>query len=242
MADKRTVLVVDDERDLLELVAYNLKRAGYDVLTAQNGRRGLDVISESKPDLVVLDVMLPELSGTEIATRVRANPLTASIPIIMLTAKGTETDQVVGLAVGADDYISKPFSMKILLARVEALLRRAGRAQAEHTSLELGTVRLDLETHEAFVNQEAVKLTLTEFRILAALLQAQGRVLSRATLMSRAMGPGVLVTERTIDVHVTAIRKKLSDQADLIKTVRGVGYRATPDLAAANESDGLPPL
>jgi two-component system phosphate regulon response regulator PhoB len=241
MAKARTVLVVDDERDLLELVAYNLKRAGYDVLTAQNGRRGLDTISESKPDLVILDVMLPELSGTEVASRVRANPLTASIPIIMLTAKGGETDQVVGLAVGADDYIAKPFSMKILLARVEALLRRAGRASAEHTSLELGTIRLDLETHEAFVSNEPVKLTLTEFRILAALLQAQGRVLSRAALMSRAMGPGVLVTERTIDVHVTSIRKKLEDQADLIKTVRGVGYRMTPDpTSAADQESGRP--
>jgi two-component system phosphate regulon response regulator PhoB len=127
--------------------------------------------------------------------------------------------------------------MKVLLARVEAVLRRSGRASAEHRSLELGTVRLDLETHEAYVNGDPIKLTLTEFRILAALLQGQGRVLSRASLMNKAMGPGVLVTERTIDVHVTAIRKKLNDQAPLIKTVRGVGYRATPDLTEAIESD-----
>lgn len=237
MGDRRSVLVVDDERDLLELVAYNLKRAGYDVLSASNGRQALDLIVQAKPDLVLLDVMLPELSGTEVASRVRANPLTAATPIIMLTAKGEEIDQVVGLAVGADDYVPKPFSMKVLLARVEAVLRRAGRASAEHRSLELGTVRLDLETHEAYVNGDPIKLTLTEFRILAALLQGQGRVLSRASLMNKAMGPGVLVTERTIDVHVTAIRKKLNDQAPLIKTVRGVGYRATPDLTEAIESD-----
>lgn len=234
MAGRRTVLVVDDERDLLELLSYNLRRAGYDVLTASNGRTALDSIIETKPDLVVLDVMIPELSGTEVASRVRSNPLTASTPILMLTAKGSESDQVVGLAVGADDYMPKPFSMKVLLARVEALLRRAGRTTTEHKSLELAGVRLDLETHEAFVHGELVKLTLTEYRILATLLLGQGRVLSRASLMSKAMGPGVLVTERTIDVHVTAIRKKLGDQADLIKTVRGVGYRA---IADDSESD-----
>ncbi len=235
MSESKTVLIVDDERDLLELVSYNLRRTGYEVLSATNGRKALDLIVETKPDLVLLDLMLPELGGTEIASRVRANPLTATIPIIMLTAKGSETDQVLGLAVGADDYIAKPFSMKVLLARVEAILRRTSRAASDHAQLSLEAVRLDLETHEAFVHDELIKLTVTEFRILAALIQAKGRVLSRAALMNKAIGPGITVTERTIDVHVTAIRKKLGDQADLIKTVRGVGYRATPEPGNGDE-------
>jgi len=234
MADPRSVLVVDDERDLLELLAYNLRRAGFDVSTATNGRQALDTVNRTPPDLIILDVMLPELSGTEVASRLRSNPQTSTIPIIMLTAKGEEVDQLVGLAVGADDYIPKPFSMKILLARVESVLRRTRRSNPEHRSLQLGQVRVDLETHEVTVREQSIKLTLTEFKILSSLLQGEGRVLSRASLMSRAMGPGVLVTERTIDVHVTAIRKKLGDQANLIKTVRGVGYRATPE---ADDSD-----
>src|SRR5262249_30617124 len=149
--------------------------------------------------------------------------------IIMLTAKGEEVDQLVGLTVGADDYITKPFSMKVLLARVEAVLRRTARASDDRPLIEMGGVQLNMETHEAFTDGEPMKLTLTEFRILSSLIAASGKVLSRHLLMANAMGPGVTVTERTIDVHVTAIRKKLSANAGIIKTVRGVGYRATLD-------------
>ncbi len=148
----------------------------------------------------------------------------------MLTAKGEEIDQIVGLTVGADDYITKPVSMKVLLARIEAVLRRIGRSgDADPKTISLGAVNANLETHEVFVDGQPVKLTLTEFRLLTSLIQAGGRVLSRSTLMSKAMGPGVTVTERTIDVHVTAIRKKLGPKAPILKTVRGVGYRATAD-------------
>ncbi len=237
MTQRKHILVVDDERDLAELLSYNLKRAGYEVTTVHTGRAALDAVSGGAPDLIVLDVMLPELSGTEVASRIRSNPATAGVPIVMLTAKGEEVDQIVGLTVGADDYIPKPFSMKVLLARIEAVLRRAGRAGAEQRLITLGPIEINLEMHEVYSNGESIKLTLTEFRLLAALVQASGRVLTRQALMARAMGPGVTVTERTIDVHITSIRKKLDRHAGIIKTVRGVGYRATPEPADASEAE-----
>lgn len=235
MTEARHILVVDDERDLTELLEYNLQRSGYRVSVARTGRSALDQATSISPDLVILDVMLPELSGTEIASRLRTNPVTSEIPILMLTAKGEEIDQIVGLTVGADDYVTKPFSIKVLLARVEALLRRASKGAGTGRTLKMGPVEINAETHEVSVNGEGVKFTLTEFRLLAALVQANGRVQSRSTLMSRAMGPGVTVTERTIDVHMTSIRKKLGDAASIIKTVRGVGYRATLDAPAEGE-------
>jgi len=225
-ATPRHVLVVDDERDLLDLLAFNLKRAGYDVRTATTGREAVAAIAARAPDLIVLDVMLPEMSGTAVASHVRANPETAHIPILMLTAKSQESDQVVGLAAGADDYVTKPFSVKVLTARIAALLRRTSRPASGQKELRLGALTLNTDTHEAFVGGEPAKFTLTEFRILSSLVQAGGRVLSRAILMTRAMGPGVTVTERTIDVHLTSIRKRLGAHAGMIKTVRGVGYRA----------------
>ncbi|GDX98229.1 DNA-binding response regulator [Phycisphaerae bacterium] len=236
MAGRKHILVVDDERDLADTVAYNLRKAGYDVTAVATGRAALDAIANKQPDLVLLDVMLPELSGTEVASRIRSNPATMQLPIVMLTAKGEEVDQLVGLTVGADDYIPKPFSMKILLARIEAVLRRTQRDPAEVRSANMNGVDLNLDTHECSVDGVQAKLTLTEFRLLASLIQAGGRVLSRSALMSRAMGPGVMVTERTIDVHITSIRKKLGDKkAGMIKTVRGVGYRATTDLSEGDE-------
>jgi two-component system phosphate regulon response regulator PhoB len=235
MTDTRHILVVDDERDLVELLQYNLQKAGYRVSTAKNGRAALDAAFKDHPDLVVLDVMLPELTGTEVASRLRTNPSTAEVPILMLTAKGEEVDQIVGLTVGADDYVTKPFSLNVLLARIEALLRRSSGGTSGAKALRLGSVAIDPETHEVRVDEETVKLTLTEFRLLATLIQAGGRVQSRSSLMSRAMGPGVTVTERTIDVHMTSIRKKLGQAAGMIKTVRGVGYRATLDAPAEGE-------
>lgn len=232
------VLVVEDEKDLSDLLAYNLKRAGYDVVVAASGRTALDAIAARRPDLILLDVMLPELSGTEVASRVRSNPATASIPIVMLTAKSEEVDQIVGLTVGADDYVTKPFSMKVLLARVEAIMRRSQRTSPASSTLSaVGPVTINPDTHEAFVNGEPIKLTLTEFRLLASLVNANGRVLTRAALMNKAMGQGVTVTERTIDVHVTAIRKKLGSHAGMIRTVRGVGYRLTEQIEADSDTE-----
>lgn len=238
MNETRHILVVDDERDLADLLQYNLQKSGYRVSVARNGRSAVEMAVGSTPDAIILDVMLPELSGTEVARRLRTNPVTATVPILMLTAKGEEVDQVVGLTVGADDYVTKPFSIKVLLARLEALLRRSSptaNVATSSRSLSLGDLSLNTETHEAGVGSDSVKFTLTEFRLLAALLQAQGKIMTRSVLMSRAMGPGVTVTDRTIDVHMTSIRKKLGSAATLIKTVRGVGYRATADAPGSGE-------
>ena len=227
---KRTVLVVDDEKDLVDLITYNLTRNGYGVLASYNGSDALDLAAREAPDLIVLDLMLPGLEGTEVARRLKADSRTAGIPIVMLTAKGEETDVVVGLTMGADDYVTKPFSMKILLARIASVLRRgeagagAG-AASEGGVLRAGPLVIDTARHEVAVNGEPVRLTLTEFKLLAALVAARGRVLTRDQLMDKAMGTDVFVTDRAIDVHITAIRKKLGPAHWLVHTVRGVGYR-----------------
>jgi DNA-binding response OmpR family regulator len=236
---RKHILVVDDEKDLVDVLVYNLNRAGYDASAAYTGRQALELAAASRPvDLIVLDVMLPELSGTEVASRIRTNPATSHIPIVMLTAKTEEIDEIVGLTVGADDYVTKPFSSKILLARIDAILRRAAKTPAGAANLlKLGEIEINTDTHQVSVSGETIRLTLTEFRLLASLLQAEGKVLSRQILMSRAMGPGVTVTERTIDVHMTSIRKKLGNQAGVVRTVRGVGYRATTEPGEGDSAE-----
>lgn len=229
MSDPLTILVVDDEPDLLELVAYNLRQAGHEVLTASDGVRALEMVRARAPDVIVLDVMMPGLSGLEVARRLRSQTGTASIPIVMLTARAEERHEIEGLQAGADDYVTKPFSMQVLLARVHAVARRAGPGVSKRASLTLGPVSIDLDEHAASVDGEPMKLTITEFRLLAALVSSPGKALSRPALISRAIGPGVTVTERTIDVHMTSIRRKLGEHAGLIKTVRGVGYRASTE-------------
>lgn len=225
---RKRVLVVDDERDLVDLITYNLGRNGYDFLSAYNGGDAIELAQREQPDLIVLDLMLPGLDGTEVARRLKSDPRTTAIPIIMLTAKSEETDEVVGLTIGADDYITKPFSVKVLMARVTTVLRRSDSSQTpaeENGSLKAGPLSIDTARHEVTVDGELVKLTLTEFKLLTALLGARGRVLTRDQLMDKAMGTDVFVTDRAIDVHVTAIRKKLGTAHWLIHTVRGVGYR-----------------
>lgn len=233
-ADEKLILIVEDERDLSDLLEYNLKTNGYRTSTAHTGPDGVSKARALGPDLVLLDLMLPDLSGTEVARQIRADKSISHVPIIMLTAKADEVDQVVGLTVGADDYVTKPFSMKVLMARVEAVFRRTqGRGRVSEQVLRLGGVALDLETHEATLEGETIPFTLTEFRLLSALIEADGKVLSRSALMNHAMGPGVTVTERTIDVHITSIRRKMGPWGRHIKTVRGVGYRAVHELAPA---------
>ena len=226
---KRRILVVDDEKDLVDLIAYNLTRGGFDVVTSHNGAEALELARREPPDLVVLDLMLPGLDGTEVARRLKADSRTAMVPIVMLTARSEETDVVVGLTLGADDYVTKPFSMKILLARINTVLRRGDQPDAaavgEGATLRAGPLVIDASKHEVTVDGEAVRLTLTEFKLLSALVAARGRVLTRDQLMDKAMGTDVFVTDRAIDVHVTAIRKKLGSASWLVHTVRGVGYR-----------------
>jgi len=225
---RKKVLIVDDEKDIVDLVAYNLARNGYETVTATDGNNALDSAAKNAPDLIILDLMLPGLDGMEVARRLKADAQTANIPIVMLTAKGEETDVVVGLTLGADDYVTKPFSMKVLLARVASVLRRAetgSGAVGEGGLLRAGPLSIDTLKHEVLVKDEPIKLTLTEFKLLSALLTARGRVLTRDQLMDKAMGTDVFVTDRAIDVHITAIRKKLGEASWLVNTVRGVGYR-----------------
>jgi DNA-binding response OmpR family regulator len=233
-AATKTVLVVDDERDLVDLISYNLTRHGYRALSAMSGDDALDIASREHPNLILLDLMLPGIDGMEVARRLRADSRTASIPIIMLTARGEEIDVVVGLTVGADDYVTKPFSMKVLLARVQAVLRRdEAPPQADDAVVRVGPLVIDPSRHDATVAGQSIKLTLTEFRLLSAIVAGRGRVLSRNQLMDKAIGTGVFVTDRAIDVHITAIRRKLGEAQWLVHTVRGVGYRLqeSPDDA-----------
>jgi DNA-binding response OmpR family regulator len=204
-----------------------LQRNGFDILAAYNGNDALEIAQRELPDLIILDLMLPGTDGTEVARRLKADSRTAQIPIIMLTAKSEETDVIVGLTLGADDYVTKPFSVKILLARLNTILRRAESQQPVEDMglLKAGPLTIDTSKHEVMINGELAKLTLTEFKLLSALVNARGRVLSRDQLMDKAMGTDVFVTDRAIDVHVTAIRKKLGEASWLIHTVRGVGYR-----------------
>lgn len=235
----KRILIVDDEIDLSELLSYNLQRAGYDTRLAHDGRAGLEAVESFGPDLVILDVMMPEMSGTEVAQRLRRDARTAHLPVIMLTARSGEADELSGLSSGADDYIIKPYSMRVVEARIEALLRRMGSGTAgggaqtaPAAGHRFGPLSVDTDTHEVRLDGEPMRLTVTEFRLLEALISAGERVMSRKTLIARALGPGVTVTERTIDVHVTSIRKKMGDRAGMIRTVRGVGYRLSTDASA----------
>lgn len=230
------VLIVEDEADLADLLGYNLRKAGYQVEVVHDGKSALQRIQQALPDMIVLDVMLPGLSGLQVARHVRTNPKTALLPILMLTARAEEVDQVAGLQSGADDYVTKPFSVKIFLARVEAMLRRSRGGVIDPADvLQVETLRMDTSTHDVHVDDQPIKLTLTEFRLLAALMRKPGKVVSRADLMYSAMGPDVLVTARTIDVHIASIRKKLGRIGPMIRTVRGVGYLLAESGAAVGE-------
>jgi len=219
------ILVVDDEPDLLELVRFNLDRAGYQVDVAETGSRALESLQRSVPDLLVLDLMLPDLSGEEICRRVRADPALADLPVIMLTAKGEELDRVVGFELGADDYVTKPFSPRELVLRVKAVLRRRSDAPSAAASLERGPLQLDPERHRCSVQGQDVPLTAKEFQILESLMRRPGRVMTRERLLDEVWGTDIAVTTRTIDTHLKRLREKLGAASDLIETVRGVGYR-----------------
>lgn len=220
----KLILVVEDESDITDAVCYHLEREGYRCRRARDGEAALAEVRRSLPDLIVLDRMLPKLSGDEVATRLRRDPRSANIPIIMLTAKAEDTDELVGFALGADDYVRKPFSMKLLLARITAMLRRDRAAGQMREVLSSGPVVLDRGRHEVTVQGRPVVLTATEFRILATLMAADGRVLNRDQMINAVLGHDVAVTDRTIDVHIAAVRKKLGPAGGYIQTIRGVGY------------------
>jgi len=234
---KKRIIIVEDEQDMADLVSMRLRREGYVVDIAHDGQEGLEKVRSAVPDLAIIDIMLPKLSGTDLVTEMRQDPRTAAIPIVMMTAKGDDSDVVVGLQLGADDYVTKPFSMSVLVARVGAVLRRTASAAASGKGpLRVGPISIDPDRHVVEVSGEPVSLTLTEFRLLVALVAARGRVLTRSQLIDQAMGINAIVTDRTIDVHLTALRRKLGDARSCIQTVRGVGYRMASEDAEANET------
>lgn len=218
------VLVIEDERDLVDGLVYNLQRQGYETIVAHDGQEGLRKAQTHLPDLILLDIMLPGLSGTEELRELRGGERTRDIPIIILSARTEETDQVVGFSLGADDYVTKPFSPRILMERIKALQRRIEGTTDPGDLIEYLGVRIDRIRHRAFAEDVELDLTPTEFRLLECLLRQPGRAFTRNQLMDAAIGEGAIVLERTIDVHIKTLRRKLGS-SDLIETVRGVGYR-----------------
>ena len=222
---KPRILIIEDERGLTEVLTYNLQREGYETVVCHDGLEGLRKAQVNPPDLVILDLMLPSMDGLEVCRQLRAGKQTAHVPILMLTAKSEETDQVVGFSVGADDYVTKPFSVKVLLQRIRVLQRRSEGGSEPIGIVEHLGVSIDRVKHKATAQGRVMDLTPTEFRLLECMLRQPGRAFSRAQLMDSAIEEGAIVLERTIDVHIKSLRRKLGDAGDLIETVRGVGYR-----------------
>jgi two-component system phosphate regulon response regulator PhoB len=240
MRSDTSVLVVEDEADLADLICFNLQREGFQTKHAATGRQALRALRDSQPSAIVLDRMLPDISGDEVLAQARRGT-TASTPILMLTAKAEESDQLVGFALGADDYMTKPFSIKVLVARIKALLRRRDLEAASPTRVFAdGPFTLDVDRHQLTVHETPIELTATEFRLMRALMAARGRVLERSRLLDEVVGERAAVTDRTIDVHITALRKKIGkvegDGApqSWIQTVRGVGYTFRAPVGASN--------
>lgn len=222
---KTKILVIEDDRSLAEVLTYNLKQAGYEVILATDGQDGLLQAQVKSPDIVLLDLMLPVIDGLDVCRRLRADNSTKDVLIVMLTAKAEESDELVGFSLGADDYVTKPFSVKVLLERIKALRRRrTTEATSDEIVIRMG-VTVDRRRHQVFIEGKTVQLTRSEFRLLDTLIRQPGRVFDRTELIDAALGEDTLVMERTIDVHIRALRRKMGKAADVIETVRGVGYR-----------------
>ena len=222
---RETVLIVEDEEDILNLLQFNFESAGFDVHTTGDGREGLALARRLKPDIVLLDLMLPGMDGFDICKSLKRDQETAQIPVVMLTARGEEVDRIVGLELGADDYVVKPFSFRDLLLRVRAVLRRSTGQPAERATMERDGLSIDLEAHKVFIEGKEVGLTATEFKLLSELLRTSPRVRPRDQLLTSVWGYEFEGYARTVDTHVRRLRQKLGDHAALIETVRGVGYR-----------------
>ena len=223
---KEKILVVDDEEDILELVRYNLAKEGYRVACVTSGEQAMKEVKEDAPDLILLDLMLPGLDGLDVCKRLKSDPVTSVIPIIMLTAKGEDADIVTGLELGAEDYVTKPFSPRVLLARLKACLRRKRQEEADETGiLRVGDFTINPSRHEVLVKDKPADLTATEFRILYFLARRTGWVFSRDQIIKAVKGDDYPVTERSVDVQIAGLRKKLGSSGNSVETVRGVGYR-----------------
>ncbi len=222
---KSRIHIVEDDASLAEVLDYNLRQEGYEIQVSRDGQQGLRKIRQQPPDLVVLDLMLPLIDGLEVCRQLRNEPATQNMLVLMLTARSEESDQLVGFSVGADDYVTKPFSVKVLLQRINALLRRRDQDKGDRDVLVSQGIMIDRRRHRATVGDRPLDLTPSEFELLAALVRQPGRAFSRAELIDVALGDDAIVLERTIDVHIRALRKKLEAHAELIQTVRGIGYR-----------------
>jgi DNA-binding response OmpR family regulator len=222
---KQRILVVDDEPDAVELVEFNLTAAGYDIMSATDGKEALRKARAAAPDLIVLDVMMPQVDGLEVCKILRRDPTTSAIPILMLTAKASEIDRVLGLELGADDYVTKPFSPRELVLRIKGLLRRKQPAEENTEQIRLGELRIDIPRHEVSVRGRRINLTATEFRLVTLLAQRRGRVQSREQLLRDVWEYDSLIDTRTVDTHMRRLREKLGPAAGYLDTVRGVGYR-----------------
>lgn len=219
------ILVVDDEQDILDLISFGLKKEGYRVLGSKDGAEALQLATREKPDLVVLDIMLPGLSGIEVLKRLKFQRQTQGIPVLMLTAKGEEVDRVLGFELGADDYVTKPFSVRELLLRIKAILKRSAPPSEGVGILHCQRISLDGDRHEVKVGADVVELTTTEFKLLAFLLENQGRVVSRDQLLDKVWGYNYGGMTRTVDTHVQRLREKLGPEGACLQTVRGIGYK-----------------
>lgn len=237
---KEHILVVEDEEDILELIEYNLLREGYNVTRVTSGEEGLAKAKAINPDAIVLDIMLPGMSGLDVCRELKSDKSTSGIPVIILSARGEETDVVTGLELGADDYITKPFSPKILVARTRAVLRRNVDLEqdADHIPISIHALRINPGKHEVYLSEEELTLTATEFRILYFLSRHPGWVFTRQQIVDTVHGEDYPVTERSIDVQIAGLRRKLGDMSDYIETVRGIGYRMKEQAESSSVAEG----
>jgi two-component system phosphate regulon response regulator PhoB len=225
MAVMKSVLIIEDEKDIVDLVEYHLKQSGFSVISALEGPSGLEKARKEHPNLIILDLMLPELDGKDICRALKSNPLTQSIPILMLTAKAEETDRLIGFELGADDYVTKPFSPKELVLRVKAILRRKEIDQKGEKIIRFGDLLIDIDRHQVSIKKDLIRLTSTEFKLLVELASKRGRVQTREHLLDRVWGYTYEGYARTVDTHVRRLREKLGPLGNSIETIRGVGYR-----------------
>jgi len=228
-----SILVIEDEPDLRDVLDFNLRQAGHEVQLAGRAGEGLKAAKQRLPDLVILDLMLPDRPGTDVCRELRGDPATRAIPIMMLTARGEEIDRVVGFELGADDYVTKPFSMRELLLRIQAILRRAKGEVEESTVVRFGRLKIDKAAHRVWVDEREIELTSLEFKLLVMLHERKNRVQTRESLLEEVWGLASDITTRTVDTHVKRLREKLGEAADYIETVRGAGYRFADEPAEA---------
>lgn len=222
---KERILIVEDDKHIAKLVKFNLEKSGYECVTATTGETALNVLAEEQIDLVILDIMLPKMDGFEVCKEIKQDKKLSSIPVIMLTAKGEEVDRVLGLELGADDYVVKPFSPRELVLRVKAIMRRGKPGEVTKDILSVGRIKINIPEHKVTVDKKEIELTLMEFKLLVTLIQRKGRLQSRDRLLTDVWDIDTEVTTRTIDTHIKRLRQKLGKAGKMIETVRGIGYR-----------------